>query len=334
MTEDSTKYFFELTPDRILDAVESIGVRCTGRALALNSMENRVYEVEIEVADPSSISSRHESFRVAKFYRPGRWTTEQIQEEHEFLGELLANDIPVVAPIAFPDGSTVQQLKESEIWYSVFPKFGGRIKDELSDEELTRIGRLIARVHLVGGMHPSNARVHLTPKTYGRDNLAYLLERSLVVPTIRDYYSRVVNDICSVAENWLSGVQYQRLHGDTHLGNILWTESGCHILDFDDMVMGPPIQDLWLIAAGRDEESMYRREILLAGYEQLKALDRSTLRLIEPLRALRIIHFSAWIGRRWDDPSFKRVFPDYGSEEYWRDQLATLSEIRDLLFAS
>lgn len=316
-----TKFFFELTPERILDAVEALGVRCTGRCLQLNSMENRVYEVEIELeSEPASPSDR---FRIIKFYRPGRWTLEQIGEEHRFLLDLHGADIPVVAPLPFPDGATVRRVGELEIYYAVFPKVGGRSPDELDSEQLMWLGRLMARIHTVGAQRSAPHRLKLDPATYGIENLRYLIDSGTVPRESQLAYRTVVERICTLVEPWFAVAQYQRIHGDCHLGNIVWGSSGPFFVDFDDMVTGPCVQDVWLVVPGRSEEQL---RSLLAGYELLRPFDRSTLRLIEPLRALRFVHFTAWIARRWHDPAFQRVFPNFGSGGYWGEQLSDLNE--------
>ena len=324
-----TRYFYELTPDRILDAVEACGLRCTGRCLALNSMENRVYQVEVEVDETGGgLGNR---FRVVKFYRPGRWNEEQILEEHQFLRDLAEHEIPVVPPVALSGGRTLARVGDLNIWCAVFPRVGGRIPEEPDRDQLEQLGRLIARVHAVGAERQAPHRVRLDPQSYGLDDLASLLEADVVPPGLRDRYRMVVERLCEITALWFERSAYQRIHGDCHLGNVLWGRDGAFLVDFDDMVRGPCVQDLWLLVPGRDEAARQQREILLSAYEQLRELDRASLRLIEPLRALRIVHFSAWIARRWSDPAFPRVFPDFGSERYWSEELSTLQELLGLI---
>ena len=319
-----TRFFYELTPDRILDAVESCGLQTTGRCMALNSMENRVYQVEVEVdGEPATPS---EAFRVVKFYRPGRWSREQILEEHAFLLDLEEAEIPVVAPLVFPSGETLVRLPDVEIYAALFPRQGGRIPDELGDPELERLGRLLARLHTVGVSDTAPSRIRITPETYGRRSLSYLAETDALPGPIGARYTSIVESICDTASPWFEGIDVQRIHGDCHLGNVLWGVDGPFLVDFDDMVVGPPVQDLWLVTGGYDAEALRRREVFLAAYEGLRDLDRSTLRLIEPLRALRMVHFSAWIARRYEDPAFQRIFPDFGSERYWFEEIEALGE--------
>jgi Ser/Thr protein kinase RdoA (MazF antagonist) len=332
MTVESspTKFFFELTPERVLDAVEALGVRCTGRVMALNSLENRVYEVELDVDLPDG-AGRWDAFRVVKFYRPGRWTREQILEEHQFLADCKGVEIPVVTPLPFPNGSTLGEVAGAGIWYAIFPKVGGRILDEMSDDELRQIGRLLARMHGVGASTRFQHRIKLTPESYGIANLNFLTEHKLLPSSIELHYRNVADRIIKMSEPWFREVRTQRIHGDCHIGNILWHSQGCFIVDFDDSLEGPCVQDLWLLTPGRDEDAVRRRERLLEGYEMMRPFDRSSLRLIEPLRALRMIHFTTWIAKRFEDPAFKQIFVDYGTERYWREQLIALQEVEEAL---
>jgi Ser/Thr protein kinase RdoA (MazF antagonist) len=325
--EDATKYFYDLSPDSILNAIEDIGVRCSGRSIALNSLENRVYEAELEIDDEQSIKSRFERFRIAKFYRPGRWSKEQILEEHRFLKELQAEYIRVVPPIHFPDNSTLRQLPNSDIWYCVFPKVGGRLLDELNDEKLETLGHLLARLHSIGAERPLEHRIVLNEHTYGYNNLDFLLDAGAIPEAMEDRYVDVVEQICELYTTWSKDVTLQRIHGDFHVGNIIWDDEGCVVVDFDDMLTGPCVQDIWLCTPGRDEEAKIQRDKLLNAYTKIREFDYESLRLVEPLRALRMVHFSAWILKRWEDPAFPHVFEDFGSQQYWREQLIALEEV-------
>ncbi|MBI3557734.1 MAG: serine/threonine protein kinase [Deltaproteobacteria bacterium] len=313
--------FFTLTPERILGAVEralgsdKTGVRATGRCLALNSMENRVYELEMD----------DESRVVTKFYRPGRWTREMILEEHGFLAELIEAEIPAVAPLPLTNSSTLAE-SEDGIFFAVFPKVRGRIVQELDDARLQQVGRLLARLHNIGASRAARHRLALTPATYGRKSLEFLDASGMIDHQLRARYRNVVEAILTAIEPQFANVPSFRVHGDCHLGNVLWQENAAFFLDFDDMVMAPAVQDVWLIVRGRDEEAQRQREVLIRSYESMREFDRSALRLIEPLRALRIMHYSAWIARRWEDPTFKNAFPDFGSYKYWFEELAELDE--------
>ena len=324
---DVTRYFYELTPEVILTAVEEIGVRCSGRVMPLNSMENRVYEAEIETAGQQDFKSRHEAFRVVKFYRPGRWSRLQIEEEHRFLKDLAVNDIAVAAPLEFPsDQSTIHELSGSGIMFSVFPKIGGRLLDELDRPKLERLGRTIARLHLIGAARRAEHRLSISAESFGRSCAQYLLSTSFLPEEIRDRYGRLVEDICRITDGLMQGIAVQRVHGDLHCGNVIWRDDECLLVDFDDMATAPCVQDIWLIVPGRDKDALEKRNILLDAYRQLREFDYGELGLIEALRALRIIRFSSWIARRWDDPAFQRVFTEFGTVQYWREHLMTLEE--------
>jgi len=317
----------------ILDAVEaSTGKRCSGRALALNSMENRVYEIEW---DEESLDSKPKTpadrFCIAKFYRPGRWSKQQILEEHQFLLDLVEADIPVVAPMVFEDGSTLHEDEKSGLYYAVFPKVGGRSPDELSVEEVTRVGRYLGRMHRVGMTRCADARVHIGPDTYGLASLSFLLQEKHIPPHIQNDYADCVRKICELSAPGFAAATKHRVHGDCHLGNLLFGRGGYFWVDFDDMVTGPAIQDLWLMMPGRYKDERALWDALLRGYETMHEFDDATLKLVEPLRALRMIHFSAWIAKRWEDPAFKRAFGSFGQERYWQDQLAALREQLSLI---
>lgn len=327
---EATQFFFQLTPEKVLDAVEALGVRCTGRVLALNSLENRVYEVELDIDLPAD-AGRWDAYRVVKFYRPGRWSREQILEEHTFLNECAEAELPVVPPLTFPNGSTLQEVPGAGIMYAVFPKVGGRILDEMSEDELRQIGRLIARLHGVGSRREFKHRMRLTGETYGTANLEFLKNNRLLPSSIEGHYLRLAELIIRTSEPWFKEVSYQRIHGDCHIGNILWHTKGCFMVDFDDSLTGPCVQDLWLLTPGRDEAAMKYRERIMEGYEMMRPFDRSAFRLVEPLRALRMIHFTTWIAKRFDDPAFKQIFVDYGSDQYWREQLMALQEVGEAI---
>jgi Ser/Thr protein kinase RdoA (MazF antagonist) len=310
--------FNELTPEEVFNSVESLGQTCSGRFIILNSFENRVYQLELESGD--SI--------IGKFYRPGRWTLESIEEEHDFIFELRDEELPVCAPLELPDGYTVGTLTGSAdgIHYALFPKVRGRSLNEPNDEQLRGLGRLIGRMHQVGRWESLEHRPELSPGSYGRDNLNLLLTQGLLPPSIEQAYADRVERIVEISETRFEGVPVQRIHGDCHLGNILWRDEGALFLDFDDMLTGPAIQDLWMLAPDPDEEGIRKRDILLSGYGEVQEFDVDWLGLVEPLRALRIIHYATWIARRWHDPIFKRTYPDYGSADWWWKEVEALDE--------
>jgi Ser/Thr protein kinase RdoA (MazF antagonist) len=313
---EATEFFYALTPERVLDAVEVGGRKCTGRFIVLNSYENRVYQLELDDG----------TFVVAKFYRPGRWSRDQILDEHEFIWDLDDAEIPMASPIELTPDETIGKL--ANIHFSVFPRIGGRAPDEMDDAQLERIGGLLARIHSVGRTDVAEHRCELTPRTYGHDDLALILDGGHLLPSHRPRYEEVARElldaITPIFEPFLDS--WQRIHGDAHLGNVLRTPAGFLFLDFDDMVMGPPVQDLWMLWGGRDAWATRRRDILLAGYESMADFDRSSLRLVEPLRALRYIHYTAWLAKRWEDPAFKIAFPDFGTEAYWTTRTGDLAE--------
>lgn len=315
--EDLNRSFTHLTPDQILQSVEKLGYRTTGRMIPLNSMENRVYQIEVE--------DTRTYYVVVKFYRPGRWSVEQILEEHQFTLELLNEEIPVVAPLVF-NQQTLFQLEESGIHYALYPRVGGRIPSELSEEQLQVAGRFMARIHAVGKLKEAKYRITLNPATYGLSSLELLQQGQFIPLPFALPYQDLVKEICDKISPLFEKTPMQRIHGDFHLGNLLWGDQGPMILDFDDMVTGPCIQDLWPMIPGRDPETLQQRNILISAYETMNDFDDFSLKLIEPLRALRLIYFSAWIAKRWKDDSFRRVFCNFGTDYYWQDQIHILKE--------
>jgi Ser/Thr protein kinase RdoA (MazF antagonist) len=309
-----SKRFNRLTPEAVLDAVESGGHRASGRFIVLNSYENRVYQLELE----------DESWVVGKFYRPGRWSRETILAEHEFLAELEAVEIPVAGPMDITPGETIGET--DEILFSLFPRVGGRSPEEFNDEQLAVVGRLIARIHNVGAQHTTEHRIHLTPEVYGTDNLKYLLENDVIPPEARDVYVATVEHLIERIEPLFLSIPVHRIHGDCHLSNLIWRPEGPTFLDFDDMVIGPAVQDIWMLVPSFDAFGKQQRDILLDAYTQFRDFDPSWLRLVEPLRALRFIHYSTWIARRWDDPIFRKTFTYFGTLQYWQSEIQDLRE--------
>jgi len=306
--------FQHLVPEKIFTAAERLGGRCTGRFLALNAMENRVYQIEMEDG----------GWVVIKFYRPGRWDRNTIQSEHLFLKSLEENEIPVVRPLANSVGETLLETDEG-IFFAIFPRRPGRLEAELNKEQLTRLGRFLARLHNVGASMKSAPRTKLTPTTYGRDTLSFLKEQNLIPELFRQRYEILITQICDASDPMFEGVESVLLHGDCHAGNILWRGDEPYFIDFDDMLYAPPVQDIWMLTGSDDSYGKTMRELLLEEYETIRQFDHSTLRLIEALRVLRMIHFTAWIAKRWEDGAFKLAFPHFGSERYWQEQLEGLA---------
>jgi Ser/Thr protein kinase RdoA (MazF antagonist) len=307
--------FSALTPDTILDAIESIGLRPDARLIELNSYENRVYQIGIEDGEPI----------IAKFYRANRWTDEQILEEHQFTFELKAEELSVVAPISIERKSL---LFDQQLRFSVFPRQGGRAPpvDDLSC--LETLGRHIAMIHSIGSRQPFNYRPAVSFEAFGHQAAASVLSGNLIPDTAREGYRAVTDQILAQLEQFRSALTRQtlRVHGDCHMGNVLWRESQPHFVDFDDARTGPAIQDLWMLLSGPVEEQISQWQAIMRGYRALRDFDPSELQLIEPLRTLRLIHHAAWVSQRWEEPAFQRAFSFIGSEKFWSEHILALRE--------
>lgn len=318
---DKTQFFFELNPDLVLDTVESLGFKTTGRVLTMNSMENRVYEVEVE----SDSDNPSEHFKIIKFYRPGRWSKKQIQEEHTFLHDLTEFEVPVIAPLEF-DGRSLFTMKQLELYFAVFNKQGGRAPDEFTNEEIEQVGRLLARLHNVGAMKDAPHRLKLTPEVYLKSNMDFLLDQKIIPHHLESSYKSVLEQIYTLTKDRFKNISFQRIHGDCHLGNIIKRGDVFFLIDFDDMVTGPCVQDMWLLLPGRDEYAELLRSKLIEAYMTMRDFNFEELRLTETLRTLRMINYSAWIAKRFDDPAFKNAFPFFESPNYWEGQINDLRE--------
>jgi len=313
---DATHPYAQLTPDRVLDALESVGWRVDGRLFALNSYENRVYQIGLE--DGASV--------VAKFYRPARWSDAQIGEEHAFALELAAREIPVVAPLA-RDGRTL--FEHAGFRFAVYPRRGGRTPELDDTSVLEWIGRFLGRIHAVGATRAFVQRPALDPQSFGRAPRDFILERRLVPDELREAWSSIAALALDAVErrwNEAAGMRAIRLHGDCHPGNILWTDEGPHFVDLDDCRSGPAIQDLWMLLSGERESMQRQLGAVLRGYAQFCEFDARELILVEALRTLRLLHYAAWIGERWDDPAFPAAFPWFGTQRYWQDRILELRE--------
>jgi Ser/Thr protein kinase RdoA (MazF antagonist) len=306
--------FVALMPDRVLAAVEASGLRCTGLCYPLNSFENRVYEVELE----------NRSRLVAKFYRPGRWSPPQIAEEHAFLAALAAAEVPVPPLRAFPDGATLHTI--DGICYAVWERSGGRAPDELDEPLAERLGMLVARMHQVGERLPLRHRPALDADRYVRRQLDWLLRRQTLPGHLAQRYAEAAGAVATAFEAIASDIATQTIHADLHLGNVLLRDGRLRLLDFDDMATGPPVQDVWLAVPGRDDDSRRLRDAFLDGYERFRSFDFGTLRLVEPLRGLRLVRYAGWLARRWHDPAFRAGWPHFGTEDFWRQETETLEE--------
>ena len=326
MSENSdpeTLAFSALGPEQVLDAVEALGFRSNGRLLALNSYENRVYKVGLDDGEPL----------VAKFYRPGRWSDAAIEEEHRFSCDLAELDIPIIPPLEV-NGQRLH--RHGNFRFSVSPCMGGRAP-ELDDAGLLRqLGRLIGRIHSYGAREPFHHRPELDIESFGVESVTFLQDGDWLPHELRDVYRGVTELLLDGVEAAFSRVanrQTIRLHGDFHPGNVLVQRSRLHIVDLDDARSGPAVQDLWMFLSGDRGEQTPQLDALLSGYSEFYRFDAREIGLIEALRTLRIMHYAAWLARRWDDPAFKTAFPWFDTHRYWdehilalREQAAALSE--------
>ncbi|MBP6057913.1 MAG: serine/threonine protein kinase [Nitrosomonas sp.] len=309
--------FSLLTPDCVMNALDSLGYHSDGRLLALNSYENRVYQVGMEESAPL----------VAKFYRPGRWTNEAILEEHAFVQELVEREIPVV-PALVLDGKTLHTFEGFR--FAVFPRHGGRAPEFEDRNTLEWMGRFLGRIHAIGALKPFQHRPTLNIASFGVEPLDFLLTNNFIPTDLEAAYRSVAEQaLVSVRhcfERAGNNIKALRLHGDCHAGNVLWTDDGPHFVDFDDSRMGPAVQDLWMLLSGERTDRVRQLNDVLAGYEDFYDFDLRELHLVEALRTLRLIHYAAWLAQRWDDPAFKQAFPWFNTQSYWQDRILELRE--------
>ncbi len=313
---DAAADFSALTPDIVLDALEGAGMRSDGRLLALNSYENRVYQVGMEDGPPL----------IAKFYRPQRWSNEAILEEHAFVEELAAREIPVVPALRL-GGASLHDYAGYR--FAVFTRHGGRAPELEDAATLEWLGRFIGRIHAVGAIRPYAERPRLDVDSFGEEPRSYLLAHGFIPEELRAAYESVTAQVLDGVRRCFvraGDVAYLRLHGDCHGGNVLWTDAGPHFVDFDDSRMGPAIQDLWMLLSGERADRVRQLGDLLAGYEDFCEFDPRELHLVEALRSLRLVHYAAWLARRRDDPAFRLAFPWFGTMHYWQDRILELRE--------
>lgn len=313
--QTSAEFHYQaLTPDLILDAIEDRGIYPETGLLALNSYENRVYQFRCD---------RGQRY-VVKFYRPQRWTNEQIQEEHDYAAELLAAEVPIAAPVEI-DGETLFEYQGYR--FALFPSIGGRSFEVDNLEQLEATGRFIGRIHQFAAQKPFQYREALTPELLGQTSIDWLKQSGHVPQGLELAYFTIVEQLYSKAKaQWNTRFDTIRLHGDLHPGNILWTPDGPSFVDLDDAKSGSAIQDIWMMLTGDKAQKLMQLEVLLEGYEEFYEFDSRQLKLIEPLRALRMLNYNAWLSRRWDDPAFPMHFPWFAEDKYWEQQILAFKE--------
>ncbi len=312
--------YASLTPDCVLDALQSVGRVGDGRLQALGSYENRVYQIGIEDAPPV----------VVKFYRPARWSDAAILEEHAFVAELAAREIPVVAAMPFRE-RTLHVFDGFR--FAVYPRCGGRAP-ELSDRStLEWMGRFLGRIHAVGSLEPFRKRPEISVETFGVEPRDWLIAHEFIPRDLEDAWRSIAAQAVDSATRCFEragAIASLRLHGDCHSGNVLWIEHGAtrgpHFVDFDDARMGPAVQDLWMLLSGGRAEMERQLDSVLRGYREFHDFDVRELNLVEALRTLRLLHYSAWIAQRWDDPAFPVAFPWFNTQRYWQDRILELRE--------
>lgn len=315
MSENSHP-FETLTPDFIMDAIETQGYWCDGRTFPLNSYENRVYQVGIEESEPL----------IAKFYRPGRWTNQQILEEHQYSAELAEQELPVVIPLSNERGDTLFEHKGFR--FALFPRRGGRAPELDNLDNLFQLGRLLGRFHLIGAKKNFETRPSITLDSFGVQSVE-LIREHFIPDGLKTAYVTLTRDLLAALEqtiNEVGEVKQIRVHGDCHGGNMLWRDDAPHFVDFDDARMAPAVQDIWMLLCGDRHNQTLQLSEILEGYQEFYDFDLRELRLLEVMRSLRMLNYSAWLARRWQDPAFPRSFPWFNTERYWSEHILELRE--------
>ena len=315
MNDVLQKTYDALTPDLIIDAVEAQGYLSDLRVLALNSYENRVYQVGIEEQLPL----------IAKFYRPGRWTDVQIIEEHQFCQQLVDNDVPVI-PAITKNGSSL--FHSHGYRFSLYERKGGRAPELSDHEHLYQLGRYIGRIHATGSASEYQHRPTINTENFLTTPYEYLKQSNFIPEYLQPAYTTLMDDLVEQVLNQYNQTEFTniRLHGDCHVGNILWTDEGPEFLDFDDSRMGPAVQDIWMLLSGSEDEQRLQLQEILEGYEEFYEFNKAEISLIESLRTMRLVHYAAWIAHRWNDPAFPMAFPWFGEAKYWEQHILELRE--------
>ena len=309
--------FPELSPDTVLNLVESaLNIPCTNLCRQLNSYINRVFE--LEAVDGQGL--------VVKFYRPGRWSKTALQDEHDFLLELDQQEIPVIPPLRLANGETL--AKKDNLYFSVFPRCGGRSYDEFNEDQWLEIGRLLGRSHAVGAVHPSRERITMLPDHSTSEQVQFILERGVISQEpLAAKFSSLCQELITEISPLFEGITLSRIHGDCHFSNIIYRPGeSFFLIDFDDMVMGTPIQDLWMLLPGTPQESLLEIDLFLEGYETFHHFDRRSFRLIEPLRAMRFLHYIAWLTHQYIADGSAPIVSGFGSTEYWETEIEDLTD--------
>lgn len=321
MDKNRNTPYANLDPHLILDAIESVGFRCSGGLFALNSFENRVYQVGIEDETPL----------IAKFYRPKRWSDAAILEEHQFAAELLQLEIPVVAPL-ISSGTTLHQYRDFR--FALFPRRGGHALELDNLEQLEWMGRFIGRLHAVGACRPFQHRPQLNVQTHGYEPTRFLVEHNFIPEALKERFIATLDTVLKKIEDCFhraGEIQLIRLHGDCHAGNVLWNQTGPQIVDLDDCVMGPAVQDIWMLLSGNKHQTRLELDLILSGYCEFHDFNPRELHLIEAMRTLRMIQYAAWLAIRWEDPAFPLNFPWFNTTPYWQELLRDLQEQSSLI---
>lgn len=321
MNHENQTPYAQLDPNTILDAIESTGVLCTGSLIALNSYENRVYQIGIEDAEPL----------IAKFYRPNRWCSAAILEEHQFSLELVQHEIPIIAPLIINDRTLHHH---HDFRFALFPRRSGHALELDNSEQLEWMGRFIGRLHRVSACQSFHHRIQLNPQSYGHDPYKLLIEQSFIPDYLTSNFCKTVETALQKVNQIfksIGDIDQIRLHGDCHAGNVLWSESGPHIVDLDDCLMGPAIQDIWMLLSGEPKQMDVQLDKILQGYCKFHDFNPRERHLIEPLRTLRMLHYSGWIAKRWADPAFPLSFPWFNKPVYWQNLMINLNEQVELL---